>query len=73
VRHSVRSDKGFAKGAHPTRSAERLPLQGFFAKRKSGGARVIFLEGELARAFNDDAEIEKALRAYLRERGRKTA
>jgi hypothetical protein len=48
-------------------------VQGFFAKRKSGGARVIFLEGELARAFNDDAEIEKALRAYLRERGRKTA
>lgn len=48
-------------------------VQGFFAKRRKGNARVVFLEGELAREFKDAAEVEKALKAYLRQRKRRTA
>jgi hypothetical protein len=48
-------------------------VQGFFAKRRTGDARVIFLQGELAREFKDDAEVEKALKAYLRQRRRRSA
>jgi hypothetical protein len=48
-------------------------VQGFFAKRRAGKARVVFLEGELAKEFKDDAEIVEALKAYLLQRRRRTA
>jgi hypothetical protein len=47
-------------------------VHGFHAARRKGKARLVLIEGELARQFKSTAEVTAALRAYLKAKGRRT-